>query len=69
MIETAIGDGTILAGLFWLVLALAGLLIAAAIAFAFVMAVWKGWDVFGAASKAWERIQGFWQTISSRFKQ
>jgi hypothetical protein len=69
MIETAIGDGTILSGLFWLVIALAGLLVAAAIALAFVMAVWKGWDAFGAASDAWERIRGVWQTISSRFKQ
>jgi hypothetical protein len=68
MFETAIGDGTILAGLFWLVIALAGLIVAAAAAFALVMAVWKGWDAVGAVGDAWERARSLWQFIQSRFR-
>ena len=68
MLETAIGDGTILAGLFWLIVALTGLAIAAGFVVLMVVSAWKGFDLFAAADAIWTRIQALWQSISSRFK-
>ena len=68
MFETAIGDGTILAGLFWVLLALAGLALAVAVAFVLVLSAWRGWDVLAAAGDAWNRVRGAWQAIAERFR-
>lgn len=68
MIETAIGDGTILSGLFWLVVALTGLLIAVGFVVLMVVSAWTRFDLFASTDAIWTRIQGILQTIRSRFQ-
>lgn len=69
MIETAIGDGTILSGLFWLVVALTGLIIALGFVVLIVVSAWTRFDLFEALDAIWARVQFLWQFISSRSKQ
>ena len=50
-----IGDGTILAGLFWLVMALAFLVVVIAGSLLAVAAAWQGWNPFVQLRDLWNR--------------
>jgi hypothetical protein len=50
-----IGDGTILAGLFWLVMALAFLVVVIAASLLTVAAAWQGWNPFAQLQALWSR--------------
>lgn len=50
-----IGDGTILAGLFWLVMALAFLVVVIAASLLAVAAAWQGWNPLAQLQALWSR--------------
>jgi hypothetical protein len=69
MIETAIGDGTILSGLFWLVVSLTGLVIAVGFVVLMVVSMWTRFDLIEAAESVWVRAQMLWQFLQTRNKK
>lgn len=56
--QETIGDGVILSGMGWLLLALAVLVVATAVSLAIVAAVWNGVNPFGSVVEWFKSIVG-----------
>lgn len=55
--ETAIGDGSILSGLFWLLIGASVFVVVAVVAAIVLLTVWRGGDAFAWVKAAWAWVR------------